>query len=133
MRWCVFMQKIPVVTLLELRSFTTNRFPQTTSSRSVYLQRFVPVFDDDLFEHIQTPTQHFPRSVKSVVQRVHRLRWIIALFKMSNHAKSAKLKVLPLAWCGSSERGCQLRCRTRYLTEAKKKKFLLLKVHRSLI
>ncbi|GFU75426.1 uncharacterized protein TNCV_2861421 [Trichonephila clavipes] len=33
MSWCVVMQKIPVVTLLELRPLSTNGFPQTTSSR----------------------------------------------------------------------------------------------------
>ncbi|GFX58956.1 hypothetical protein TNCV_806601 [Trichonephila clavipes] len=71
MCWCVDLQKIPVVTLPELRPFTTNGFPQTTSSRNVYFQRFVQVFADELFEHIQTPTQHFPRSIKSVVECVH--------------------------------------------------------------
>ncbi|GFV28295.1 hypothetical protein TNCV_2369661 [Trichonephila clavipes] len=39
--WCDGMQKIPVVTLTKLRMFTTNRFHEMTSSRSVYLQRFV--------------------------------------------------------------------------------------------
>ncbi|GFW63717.1 hypothetical protein TNCV_4940091 [Trichonephila clavipes] len=52
MNWCVVMQKIPVVTLPELRPFTTNVFAQTTFSRNVYLQRLVKVFDDDLFENI---------------------------------------------------------------------------------
>ncbi|GFV56817.1 hypothetical protein TNCV_3995161 [Trichonephila clavipes] len=70
------MQKIEVVTLPELRPFTTNEFPQSTSSGSVYLQSFVQVFDDCLFEYIQKPTQHFLRSVNLVVQRVH--RWIIS-------------------------------------------------------
>ncbi|GFY27860.1 hypothetical protein TNCV_243251 [Trichonephila clavipes] len=71
------MLKIPTITLPELRPFTTNGFLQTMPSRSVYLHRFMQVFDEDLFERIQTPTQHFPRSEKSVVLRVHRLRWII--------------------------------------------------------
>ncbi|GFV65289.1 hypothetical protein TNCV_4572891 [Trichonephila clavipes] len=76
--WCVVLQQIPVVTLPELRQFTTNGFPLTMSSRSVYFQRFVKVFGDELFEHIQTPMQYFPRPVKSkVVQRVHCFRWII--------------------------------------------------------
>ncbi|GFX47869.1 hypothetical protein TNCV_4792491 [Trichonephila clavipes] len=74
------MQKIPKVTLLELRPFTTNAFPQTTSSRSVYPQQFVQVFGDDL-QIIQTPTQHFSRSVKSkVVQRIHCLQCILTPF-----------------------------------------------------
>ncbi|GFW39811.1 hypothetical protein TNCV_2419771 [Trichonephila clavipes] len=38
MCWCVVNQKIPVVTLPELRPFTTNGFAQTTYSRS---ERFV--------------------------------------------------------------------------------------------
>ncbi|GFV35822.1 uncharacterized protein TNCV_914121 [Trichonephila clavipes] len=60
---CVVMQKIPVFTQPELRPPMTNRAPQTTSSRSVYLQRFVQVFDDNLFEHIQTPKHHSRLSV----------------------------------------------------------------------
>ncbi|GFT26697.1 hypothetical protein TNCV_3604961 [Trichonephila clavipes] len=71
------MLKIPVVPLPERRPCTTNGFAQTMSSRTVYPQRFVQVFGDDLFEHIQTPKQLFLPSVKLVVQRVHRLRWII--------------------------------------------------------
>ncbi|GFU64042.1 hypothetical protein TNCV_4677471 [Trichonephila clavipes] len=39
MRWCVVMQKIPVVTLPELRPFKMNGFPQTTSSRNVQLRQ----------------------------------------------------------------------------------------------
>ncbi|GFS57531.1 hypothetical protein TNCV_1401931 [Trichonephila clavipes] len=64
---CVVMRKIPVVTMPKLRPFTTNGFPQTTPSRSVDLQRFVQVLDDDIFEHIQTSTQHFPSFVNCQV------------------------------------------------------------------
>ncbi|GFV82054.1 hypothetical protein TNCV_3152521 [Trichonephila clavipes] len=74
--WCVAMQNIPVVLLLELRPFTTKGFSQTTASRRVYLQQFVQVFDDDLFERDLAPKQNFSRSVKSVIHRVHLLRWI---------------------------------------------------------
>ncbi|GFW46388.1 histone-lysine N-methyltransferase SETMAR [Trichonephila clavipes] len=53
-------KKIPVVTLPELRPFTTNGFSQTTSSRSVQLQRFV----ETIFSNTNAT---FLRSVKSKV------------------------------------------------------------------
>ncbi|GFX54516.1 hypothetical protein TNCV_792031 [Trichonephila clavipes] len=78
MCWCVVVQKISVVTRREPRPFTTNAFPQTMSSKSVWPQRFVQVFGDDLFEQFQTLKQHFPRSVKlKVVKLIHCLQWIL--------------------------------------------------------
>ncbi|GFV83981.1 hypothetical protein TNCV_1479831 [Trichonephila clavipes] len=86
------MQKIPVVTLPVMRPFKTNGFPQTKSSRNAYLQRFVQVFDDDFFKHIQTPTQHFPRSVNSkVAKRVHCLRWIIGPLLNANAIRKSSI------------------------------------------
>ncbi|GFY17556.1 hypothetical protein TNCV_3519111 [Trichonephila clavipes] len=63
MCWCVVMQNILVVTQPELRPFTRNGFLQTMTSRSVYLQRLVQLFDDNLSEHIQIPMQHCPSSM----------------------------------------------------------------------
>ncbi|GFW63117.1 hypothetical protein TNCV_4454651 [Trichonephila clavipes] len=41
----------------------------------------------------------------------------IRLFKLPYHAtEDSKIKVLPLTWCGSMERGGQLRCRCRYMS-----------------
>ncbi|GBN58922.1 hypothetical protein AVEN_123928-1 [Araneus ventricosus] len=34
----------------------------------------------------------------------------------SNCSYVTRSKLLPLVWCGSLERGCQLRCRPRHLT-----------------
>ncbi|GFV42717.1 hypothetical protein TNCV_840721 [Trichonephila clavipes] len=77
--WCVVMQKISVIALAELRPLTMDGFHQTTSSRSVQRQQFVQVFGENLYQHIQTPTQHFPRSVKTkAVQRAHCIRRILS-------------------------------------------------------
>ncbi|GFY06238.1 hypothetical protein TNCV_2680321 [Trichonephila clavipes] len=73
-------------------ALSERRYPSSARTEAIYdkwifsndvFEKFITsaicasVCDDEPFEHIRIPAQHFQHSVKSIVQRLHRLRWNI--------------------------------------------------------